>query len=323
MIDIEKIYQSVLNKEKVSYTIGIKLIHYPDKEQLYTLADKIREHFCGNTIDLCSITNAKSGKCSENCKWCSQSAHYTTNIEEYELIDKTQALNEAIENAKHGVNRHSLVTSGKKVSDANLSELLKIYKDIKTHTNLHLCASMGLVEVHQLKQLRDAGITHYHCNLETAPSFFSQLCSTHTQEQKIAVIRAAQELGMNVCSGGIIGMGETAEQRVELACTLAELGIFSIPINILTPIVGTPLENAQPLTEDEILSTIATFRFINPRAYIRFAGGRLLIKSYQHKALRAGINSALTGNYLTTSGSSIDEDIKNFTASGFTININK
>ena len=322
MINISKIYRKVLEGEKITYEVGVQLIHHPNKEELYASADKIREHFCGNTIDLCSITNAKSGRCSQNCKWCSQSAHHTTSIEEYELIDKNQAVNEAIENAKHGVNRHSLVTSGKKVSDANLSELLKIYAEIKAQTNLHLCASMGLVEDYQLEKLRDAGITHYHCNLETAPSFFSQMCSTHTQAEKIKVIRAAQKLGMRVCSGGIIGMGETAEQRVELACALADLEILSIPINILTPIEGTPLENTQELTEEEVLSTIATFRFINPRANIRFAGGRLKIKSYQHKALRAGINSALTGNYLTTIGSNIDEDIQNFTASGFRIDTN-
>lgn len=321
-MNIEEITLAVLAGERVTYKVGVQLIHHPNKEELYAAADKIREHFCGNSMDLCSITNAKSGRCSQNCKWCSQSAHHKTNIEEYELIDKEQAVREALENAKHGVNRHSLVTSGKSISDENLDDLLDIYAEIKQKTNLHLCASMGLVTVEQLQKLHEAGITHYHCNLETAPSFFSQVCSTHTQAEKIEVIKAAQALGMRVCSGGIIGMGETAEQRVELACALADLGIMSIPINILTPVEGTPLANAHDLTEDEVLSTIAVFRFINPKANLRFAGGRLKIKSYQHKALRAGINSALTGNYLTTVGSNISEDITDFTASGFRIDPN-
>ena len=321
-MNIEEITQAVLQGKQVTYKVGVDLIHHPDKEALYSAADRIREHFCGNSMDLCSITNAKSGRCSQNCKWCSQSAHHDTEIEEYELIDKKQAVKEAIENAEQGVHRHSLVTSGKSISNKNLDELLDIYAEIKKQAKIHLCASMGLVTEEQLLKLHKAGITHYHCNLETAPSFFPKVCSTHTQEEKVKVIKAAQALGMKVCSGGIIGMGETAEQRVELACALADLNIMSIPINILTPIEGTPLANSKELTEDEILSAIAVFRFINPKANLRFAGGRLKIKSYQHKALRAGINSALTGNYLTTIGSNISEDITDFTASGFKIDTN-
>jgi biotin synthase len=319
MINIQTLTQKILSGETISYETGVELIHHPEKKELYDAADTIRKHFCGNKMDLCSITNAKSGACSENCKWCSQSAHHTTDVERYELIDKEKAVAEASENAKNGVHRHSLVTSGRTISDNNLQELLSIYKEIKNKSKIDLCASMGLLSKSQLKKLKEAGISHYHCNLETAPSFFPKVCSTHTIEDKIKVIQTAQNLGIKVCSGGIIGLGETAEQRVELACALANLGIQSIPINILTPIEGTPLAKAKPLDKDEILSTIAVFRFINPRANIRFAGGRLLIKDFENEALHAGINSALTGNYLTTIGSDTQTDIKNFKSSGFSI----
>ncbi len=175
-----------------------------------------------------------------------------------------------------------------------------------------------------MKRLKDElGINHYHCNLETAPSFFRQLVTTHTQEEKIATIKSAQELGIKVCSGGIIGMGEEMHHRIELACTLRDLRILSIPINILTPIKGTPLENAQALTEEEILTTIAIFRFLNPKAKLRFAGGRMQIKAFQHKALKAGINAALTGDYLTTTGTSIEQDIRDFSNAGFKLKNNR
>lgn len=317
IVDLKK---KVIDGYQVNYKEGVELYNTPDKEGLYKAADEIREHFCGNRIDLCSITNAKSGKCPQNCKWCSQSRWYDTKIEEYEIVDRESAVKQAIENASKGVSRHSLVTSGRRVYNKTLDQLIPIYKEIKEKTDLSLCASMGLIDEHQLQRLKDeVGIEHYHCNLETAPSFFPNVCTSHTIEEKIRTIKTAQKLGLKVCSGGIIGMGETVEHRVELAVTLSQLGVQSIPINILTPVEGTPLENAEPLSEEDILTTIAVFRFINPKANLRFAGGRLQIKHFQHKALRAGISAALTGDYLTTTGSNVNEDIRDFTAAGFTV----
>jgi biotin synthase len=206
------------------------------------------------------------------------------------------------------------------VSDRVLDGIIPIYQRIRAANNMELCASMGLISESQMVRLRDeAGISHYHCNLETAPSLFAHLVTTHTLEEKIATIKLAQKLGIKVCSGGIIGMGETMDQRVELAVALRDLGIQSIPVNFLMPVVGTPLQNAEALSEEEILTTIAVFRFLNPAAWIRFAGGRLSIKRFQQKALLAGVNSALTGDYLTTTGSNVDEDIREFTKAGFVI----
>ncbi len=317
---VEKLKLRILKNGAIDFAEAIELSRVTNKEELYNAADKIREHFCGNNIDLCSITNAKSGRCTQDCRWCSQSAFHNTDIEEYEMVDKDVAVNEAVGNAKKGVSRHSLVTSGRRVYDGTLDKLIPVYREIRNKSNVSLCASMGLINKHQLQRLKDeVGIEHYHCNLETAPSFFPKVCTSHTLEEKIITIKNAKELGLKICSGGIIGMGESMEQRIELAFALRELEVKSIPINILTPVPGTPLENAEPLSEEEILTTIAIFRFINPKANLRFAGGRLQIKHFQDKALRAGISAALTGDYLTTTGSNIDEDIRDFRAAGFNI----
>jgi biotin synthase len=322
MISINELKDKVILEDyKISYNEGVELINHPDKQTLYAAADQIRQHFCGNQMDLCSITNAKSGRCSENCKWCSQSKFHESDIEVYDIVETERAVKEAVESGSKGVHRHSLVTSGRTVSSKTLNELIGIYRKIKEKSNISLCASMGLLTEEQLQQLKDeAGIVHYHCNIETAPSYFPQVCTTHTMEEKLETIKKAQKVGLKICSGGIIGMGETAAQRVEFACALRDIGVVSIPMNILSPIKGTQLQDAEPLSEDEILSAIAVMRFINPRAKIRFAGGRLQIRHFQHNALHAGINASLTGNYLTTIGSDIETDLRDFTEAGFEIN---
>lgn len=318
---IDKLKLKALENKELTINEALYLSQLPDKEPLYKAADEIRQHFKKDDFHLCSITNAKSGKCSQDCKWCSQSAHHHAKIEEYEIIDKHDAVAEALNNVKQGVAHHSLVTSGRKVSKKTLDELIDIYKTIREECNVELCASLGLISEEQMIRLKEeANVYQYHCNLETAPSFFPNLVSTHTIEEKIDTIKMAQKNGLNVCSGGIIGMGETMEQRIELAFTLRDLNIQSIPINILQPVEGTPMEKFESLSEEEIMTTIALFRFINPTAHIRFAGGRMQIKSFQHKALRAGISAALTGDYLTTTGSNIKEDIEDFTKAGFKIN---
>ena len=279
-----------------------------DKEALYAAADQIRAHFMGRTIDLCSIMNAQSGRCSEDCKWCSQSRRFKTGVEEYPLVSEEEGVETALANSRQGVGRFSLVTSGRALKPKQVQQACNIYTAIGKKSTIRLCASMGLLRKPELQKLKDAGVERYHCNIETAASHFPSLCSTHTFEDKLRTIRDAQSIGMKVCSGGIFGMGETLAQRIEMAFALRELGVDSIPINILNPIEGTPLYGSKPLSDEDVLVSIALFRFINPTAHLRFAGGRNLISQIQEKALCAGVSAALVGDYLTTLGASIEQD---------------
>ncbi len=264
-------------------------------------ADMIREHFIGNKVDLCSIINGRSGRCPEDCKYCAQSAHYKTNCEVYDFISEEEIMKACKIHEEEGVDRFSIVTSGRSLTGEEFEKALHAYKRMNEECKgIKLCASMGFLTAEQLKQLHDAGVTSYHHNIETSKRFFPSICTTHTYEQKLETLKMIKEEGMDVCSGGIIGMGETWEDRLDMALSLAEAGADSIPINALMPIKGTPLENREPLTEDEIIRTIAFFRYINPTANIRLAAGRALLENDGEKAFESGASATITGNMLTT-----------------------
>lgn len=288
-------------------------------DELLEAAREITEHFGSRKFDSCSIVNARSGRCQEDCKWCAQSASYPTQTACYPLVDRETCLALADYNASRGIGRYSMVTSGRAVSGKALDTLCDYYRALHAaHPETGLCASMGLLDAEALRRLREAGVERYHCNLETAPSFFGTLCSTHSIDDKIEAIAKAREAGMEICSGGIIGMGETMRQRAELALTLRAVSPVSIPLNVLQPIPGTPLEGMTPLTDEELLQTVAIFRFVHPRAVLRFAGGRARISAEaQRRALKAGVNGAIMGDLLTTIGSQIADDIKLFTEAGY------
>lgn len=285
---------------------------------LWEAATEITRRFTDRRFDSCSIVNARSGKCSENCKWCAQSAHFNTNISCHPLISRDECMKAAEMNRRQGIRRFSLVTSGRKLSGKDLDTACRYYSELRADGGLDLCASMGLLTRDELQKLYDAGVTRYHCNLEASPTFFPNLCTTHTVEDKIKTILAAKEIGFEVCSGGIIGMGETRRQRIELALELRRIDPHSIPVNILCPIAGTPLENATPLSESEVLTTIAIFRLIHPRPTIRLAGGRTkMSRQAQAKALNIAINGAIMGDMLTTIGSQVVQDKELINETGY------
>lgn len=296
-------------------------------QELYELAHKITMENTGSRFDSCSIINAKSGNCSENCKWCAQSAHNHTQTNVYPLISKEEAIKWATKNMSQGIQRFSLVTSGKRISKREVEQICEIVRAITQIKGtgevkkVIPCVSLGLIDKEDLQQLYDAGVTRYHCNIESSPAYFKHLCTTHTIEDKLQTLLSARQVGMSLCSGGIIGMGETMEDRIEMALFLAQHQIHSIPINVLHPIKGTPLENCSPLSEEEYLTTVALFRIINPQAFLRFSGGRALLKKEtQQKALYIGINSAIMGDMLTTIGSAVQADIEMFTLAGYHFN---
>jgi biotin synthase len=316
-MSIQSCLQQIHNGGALSYEQALALAEGSDLSELCRAADELRRFFHGSSFDLCSIINARSGRCSEDCRYCAQSARYPAAIDNYEQIETAVALDQARENDHHGVRRLSLVTAGRSVAGDQLEDLGRLYAELGRETGLLFCASMGLLTREKAERLVAFGVRRYHCNLESCRDFFPQVCTTHTWEDKVETILLARAAGMDVCSGGIIGMGESREQRLQLAFELRELAVMSIPINILTPIAGTPMAEVEPLSFPEVLRTIAMFRLINPQAVIRLAGGRNQFGSDQYQCFGAGANGAIVGNYLTTAGNGLEQDLQAIGKMGF------
>ncbi len=308
---------SVSADSALSFDDVLTLALQDKPDELFSLANALRLKHHGKVFETCAIMNARSGKCSEDCKWCSQSAHYSTDIAEYGLVDSTQMLAYAKVFDDNNIDRFSLVTSGRALSNSDIENLAQAYKFLKDNLKISLCGSLGLLNEEQLQKLYNAGMRRYHCNLETAPSHFPKLCSTHTIEEKVRTINFAKKIGLEICSGGIIGMGESLEQRIEFAFKLKEIGAVSIPVNILNPIKGTPLYGIAPLKDDDVLKAFAIFRIVNPASHIRFAGGRLQIRHIQEKALYCGVSAALVGDLLTTIGNDLKSDLEMINRLGY------
>lgn len=309
-LNVMEIAEKIIDGYRLSRKDDLSILITAPLEDLEKAAGKIQEKYRQNTVELCTIINGKSGRCPENCKYCAQSAHHKTACDVYDFLPKDQIVAEAQANEAAGVNRCAIVTAGRSLTGADFEKALECYKEMRATTKLGLCASMGLITPEQFQRLKEVGVTRYHNNIETSRRNFPNICTTHTFDQKIATIKAAQAAGLTVCSGGILGMGETFEDRIDMALELSELGIKSIPINFLIPIPGTPLENQEQISSDDAMRSIAIFRFINPEANVRLAAGRKVLPGFGSLAFKSGASATITGDMLTTSGTTIKGDLE-------------
>lgn len=318
MMDIEVLGNDVIQGKQITKQEAMELYQMP-LIPLCEKANEIRRYFCGDIFDICTIINGKSGRCSENCRFCAQSAFSHTNAAEYPLLSTEEILTLAKQNDSQGVLRYSIVTSGKRLSEEEVNQMCDTIRVIKKETNLSVCISFGLLKESQFQKLKEAGAQRVHNNLEASKNYFPKVCTTHTFEDKIAAIHAARKAGLSVCSGGIMGLGEMPEDRIDMAFSLKELGIKSVPINLLNPIAGTPFENNKKLTEEDMRRIVAVYRFILPDAFIRLAGGRGLLPDKGKSCFLSGANAAISGDMLTTAGITVETDMQMIKEIGYEV----
>ena len=306
---VQKLKQKVMDGKEITKEEAMTLAE-ADLDELCQAADEIRKHFCGNVFDICSCINVKGGKCSEDCKFCPQSCfNDKVEVKPHTLIGSDQMLEEAAYMAQKSVVRCDLVSSGRRLPKDDVRKIVQDIERIRKETGIAVCCSFGLLDQEDCEMLRKAGITRLHNNLESSRTFFTGVCSSHSTDDKMATLRAARATGLTLCSGCLINLGESMEDRIELALMERELGVKSIPVNVLNPIKDSPFEDRKPMTNEEFCRTVAVFRFLLPDASIRLAAGRIYLADPGKRALSSGANAAITGDFLMTGGMSIDSDM--------------
>lgn len=311
---IDDMIEIALKGQSISSDKALQLESFTHEEldYLFIGTDRIRDKFKGDDVKICSIVNAKSGRCVEDCSFCAQSSSFQTDAPETELMSVEEMVAAAKEAEAFGANEFSIVASGTKMDDRKeLDKVIAAVRRIKAETKLETCCSLGLMELDDLKELKAAGLDRCHHNLETAASFFNKIVTTHTYEDEVKAVQNAKEAGLQVCVGGIFGMGETFAQRVELAFSIRELGTQSLPINFLKPIDGTGLDHLETIEYYDALKTIALLRLVLPKIDLFVCGGREeVMTDKQEQLFAAGANGILGGNYLTTKGQDPKRDIE-------------
>ena len=309
-----------VNKEGIDRAEALALLEPSRRHELRERAHETTLGCVEKRFDFCAIINAKSGRCTENCKWCAQSAHWKTGCETYGWVGTEACVKAAKEAEANGADRIGIVTSGRTLSHEDVDNVCAALHEMRKASRIGLCASLGLLTEDDLKRLKDAGLERVHCNLETAPSLFPSLCSTHSTADKLATLRAAKKLGFQVCCGGIIGMGETDEQLVEFAFALKEIAPDSIPVNVLHPIEGTPLGEKGILDPERVIDSVALLRLVNPSTPLRFAGGRRdMSDETAAKCIYVGMSAGIAGPLLTTPGADFDDDRELALKAGYSV----
>jgi len=311
---IREMTKKVLDGGEITKEEAMMILNFPSNylEVLFECATQIREKFRGNKIDFCAIVNAKSGLCPEDCKFCAQSTKWKTQIKRYPLISVEEAVRRAKEAYDMGATKFGIVTSGRGPTDKEVEIICEMVREIRKNVpGISPDATLGELTEKQAIKLKEAGVDHSNHNIETSPRFFSKICTTHTYEDRIRTINILKQVGIGVCCGCIFGMGETNEDRVEIAFELKKIDPKIIPINFLNPRPGTPLENQKIISPEEAAKCIAMMRFVNPTKQIKVAGGReVVFGSKQDWVIKAGADDLMVGNYLTTPGQDYKEDWK-------------
>lgn len=326
--DPAEILETILSQPDFDITPdqALRLVH-PDTRDMAALlhaADTRRRNNKANEVFLCSILNARSGRCSENCAFCSQSSFHDTQIPIYPLLSAHDMVDKAVSMEKQGATHYSIVTSGHSLGDADIDTICRAVESIRHLTKLTVCGSLGMLSEESARRLMSSGMTRYHHNLETARSHFPNICTTHSYDEDIDTIRTAAANGFKVCSGGIFGLGESWEQRVELCFTLKDLPVDTVPINFLNPVKGTRLEHMPLLSPMDALACIALVRLTHPRRGVTVCGGReVTLRDFQSWVYLAGADGLMIGNYLTTSGRDAAMDIAMTRDAGLTWNMKK
>lgn len=314
---VTQLVKEIEQGRRLKRTDSLDVLLEADLLEICSGANELRAFFCGNQGELCTIINGRSGKCGEDCKFCAQSCHHTTDISSHVFLKTEEIVKDCKKQEIQGVHRYSIVTAGRTLGEEDLEKVCNAYERLSKECGVSLCASHGLLDTEAFQRLKSSGVLRYHANIETSERNFPNICTSHSYKDKIDTIKKAKRAGLEICSGGIVGMGETWEDRLDMAAELAELQVDSIPLNVLVPIKGTPLEQCEPLMEEEILRIVAIFRFLNPKAQIRLAAGRILMKDSGKRAFLSGANAAITGDMLTTSGNNTKQDYQMFQDIGF------
>jgi biotin synthase len=318
----EAVEETVLAGGQITRSEAQALLEISDENlmRLLAAADRVRIRFKGHGFDSCSLINARSGRCGEDCAFCAQSSGHSTDVDTYALVSKEEIVAAALAAKEAGASRFCTVTSGGALSPAEFDSLLESLEHVSSEVDIKLDASLGFLSEERAERLRQAGVTRYNHNLETSREYYPEICTTHRFDDRVETVRTVIREGLSACCGGIIGLGESPGQRLDLAFTLAEMGVDCVPVNILNPRPGTPLQGASPLQPLEILKTIALFRLILPAATIKVAGGREAnLGDFQAMALRSGANGMIIGGYLTTGGRPVEKDLEMVRQAGYVL----
>ena len=316
--ELQRLEHKIMDGYRISREEAELLIDV-DLSELSEAADRIRLHFCGNVCDVCSVAAVKVGQCSEDCLYCAQSTRAKDKVPAECVLGEKVLTDIAVQDKSRGSYRYGLVSVGRRLSKKEVELAVSNVADIRKTADIHVCASLGMLDKEDFTKLHEAGMTMVHNNMETSDEFFKTLCTTHTSDDKRKSIRAAKAAGMKVCSGGLIGLGETLSDRIDLAFSLRELDVDSVPINMLNPIPGTYFEHQEPMKEDEFLRTVAIFRFVLPDTFIRLAAGRGFLPDNGKAALRAGANAVISGDFLTTTGITFETDLQMIREQGYEV----